>query len=87
MTLDPDNIAAPEPDADLGRVTPLMEQYIEIKANNPDSLLFYRMGDFYELFFDDAVRASRALGHRTHQARQASGAGHPHGGCAHSHGR
>jgi DNA mismatch repair protein MutS len=44
------------------RVTPLMEQYIEIKAANPDSLLFYRMGDFYELFFDDAVRASRALG-------------------------
>ncbi len=39
-----------------------MEQYIEIKASNPDSLLFYRMGDFYELFFDDAVEASRALG-------------------------
>ncbi len=42
--------------------TPMMEQYIEIKANNPDSLLFYRMGDFYELFFQDAVDASRALG-------------------------
>ncbi|WP_331373064.1 DNA mismatch repair protein MutS [Sinorhizobium chiapasense] len=42
--------------------TPMMEQYIEIKANNPDSLLFYRMGDFYELFFQDAVEASRALG-------------------------
>ncbi|MBD8553689.1 DNA mismatch repair protein MutS [Rhizobium sp. CFBP 8762] len=42
--------------------TPMMEQYIEIKANNPDYLLFYRMGDFYELFFDDAVEASRALG-------------------------
>ena len=40
----------------------MMEQYIEIKANNPDSLLFYRMGDFYELFFEDAVEASRALG-------------------------
>ncbi|MEI4484372.1 MULTISPECIES: DNA mismatch repair protein MutS [unclassified Phyllobacterium] len=40
----------------------MMEQYIEIKATNPDSLLFYRMGDFYELFFDDAVEASRALG-------------------------
>jgi DNA mismatch repair protein MutS len=36
------------------RVTPMMEQYIEIKAANPGSLLFYRMGDFYELFFDDA---------------------------------
>ncbi|CAN7143427.1 DNA mismatch repair protein MutS [Rhizobium sp. LjRoot258] len=42
--------------------TPMMEQFIEIKANNPDSLLFYRMGDFYELFFEDALEASRALG-------------------------
>jgi DNA mismatch repair protein MutS len=40
----------------------MMEQYIEIKAANPDCLLFYRMGDFYELFFDDAETASRALG-------------------------
>ena len=40
----------------------MMEQYIEIKAANPDSLLFYRMGDFYELFFEDAVMASRSLG-------------------------
>ena len=40
----------------------MMEQYIEIKANNPGCLLFYRMGDFYELFFEDAVDASRALG-------------------------
>lgn len=40
----------------------MMEQFIEIKANNPDSLLFYRMGDFYELFFEDALEASRALG-------------------------
>jgi DNA mismatch repair protein MutS len=44
------------------RATPLMEQYIEIKAANPDCLLFYRMGDFYELFFEDAEVASRALG-------------------------
>ncbi|MEX6505709.1 DNA mismatch repair protein MutS [Jiella sp. M17.18] len=42
--------------------TPMMAQYIEIKAANPDCLLFYRMGDFYELFFDDAAEASRALG-------------------------
>jgi DNA mismatch repair protein MutS len=47
---------------EAGRVTPMMEQYIEIKAANPDCLLFYRMGDFYELFFDDAEVASRALG-------------------------
>ncbi len=42
--------------------TPMMEQYVEIKAANPDLLLFYRMGDFYELFFGDAEEASRALG-------------------------
>src|SRR5438445_1917784 len=44
------------------RATPVMEQYTEIKAANPDCLLFYRMGDFYELSFDDAEVASRALG-------------------------
>jgi len=43
-------------------VTPMMAQYLEIKAQYPDALLFYRMGDFYELFFDDAVAASEALG-------------------------
>ena len=47
---------------ETSRVTPMMEQYIEIKAANPDCLLFYRMGDFYELFFTDAEVASRALG-------------------------
>ncbi|MGO9740333.1 MAG: DNA mismatch repair protein MutS, partial [Roseiarcus sp.] len=44
------------------KLTPMMAQYFEIKAANPDCLLFYRMGDFYELFFDDAEIASRALG-------------------------
>jgi len=53
--------AEPRPGAST-RVTPMMEQYVEIRAANPDCLLFYRMGDFYELFFDDAVTASRALG-------------------------
>src|SRR3954466_768422 len=43
-------------------VTPMMKQYLEIKAANPDCLLFYRMGDFYELFFEDAEIGSRALG-------------------------
>jgi DNA mismatch repair protein MutS len=42
-------------------VTPMMAQYLEIKAQYPDALLFYRMGDFYELFFDDAVSASEEL--------------------------
>ena len=44
------------------RPTPMIAQYIEIKIANPDCLLFYRMGDFYELFFGDAEIASRALG-------------------------
>src|SRR6201991_2659128 len=44
------------------RLTPMMEQYLEIKAANPGLLLFYRMGDFYEMFFEDAEIASRALG-------------------------
>ena len=48
--------------ADGARPTPMMAQYIEIKAANPDCLLFYRMGDFYELFFEDAEVAARALG-------------------------
>jgi DNA mismatch repair protein MutS len=51
-----------EQPAEAARVTPMMEQYLEIKAANPGLLLFYRMGDFYELFFDDAEIASRALG-------------------------
>lgn len=45
-----------------GGVTPSMAQFLEIKAANPDSILWYRMGDFYELFFQDAVVASEALG-------------------------
>lgn len=38
-----------------------MQQYLRLKAQHPDALLFYRMGDFYELFFDDAKRAARLL--------------------------
>ena len=41
--------------------TPMMQQYLKLKAENPDILLFYRMGDFYELFYDDAKRASALL--------------------------
>jgi DNA mismatch repair protein MutS len=41
--------------------TPMMQQYFRIKAEHPDTLLFYRMGDFYELFFDDAKKASHLL--------------------------
>src|ERR1700755_999302 len=53
----------PTPKAsDDTRVTPMMEQYVKIRAAHPDCLLFYRMGDFYEMFFEDAEVASRALG-------------------------
>src|SRR6266436_1951771 len=58
----PADSSPPSPPAEDNRVTPLMEQYVEIKAANPGCLLFYRMGDFYELFFEDAEVASRALG-------------------------
>ena len=42
-------------------MTPMMQQYFEVKNQYPDFLLFYRLGDFYEMFFDDAITASRAL--------------------------
>ncbi|MGP9813156.1 DNA mismatch repair protein MutS [Rhodopseudomonas sp. NSM] len=65
MTIRPD--IAPPPDLPApaeppAKASPMMEQYHEIKAANPGLLLFYRMGDFYELFFEDAEIASRALG-------------------------
>src|ERR1700729_181737 len=68
MTIQPTFPASPapveaQPAAEpAARVTPMMEQYLEIKAAHPGLLLFYRMGDFYELFFEDAEIASRALG-------------------------
>lgn len=46
---------------DLSAHTPMMQQFLAIKAAHPHHMLFYRMGDFYELFFDDAVKASRLL--------------------------
>lgn len=63
--------------------TPMMQQYIGIKQEHPDILLFYRMGDFYELFFDDAKRAAEILGlsltHRGHsQGEPIPMAGVPH---------
>ena len=41
--------------------TPMMAQYLAIKAEHPDTLVFYRMGDFYELFYSDAEKAARLL--------------------------
>ncbi|MEM9122465.1 MAG: DNA mismatch repair protein MutS, partial [Pseudomonadota bacterium] len=53
--------SAPAPATRAPSVTPMMAQFLEIKEAHKDYLLFYRMGDFYELFFDDAVVAARAL--------------------------
>src|SRR5215469_13592103 len=58
----PADFVPASPPGEESRITPMMEQYVEIKAANPGCLLFYRMGDFYELFFEDAEVASRALG-------------------------
>lgn len=65
--LRPDREPRQAPDAGAGAAgdaapTPMMAQFLEIKERHADCLLFYRMGDFYELFFDDAVEASAALG-------------------------
>lgn len=45
----------------MADLSPMMKQYLQMKEENPDTLLFFRLGDFYELFFDDAKIASREL--------------------------
>ena len=52
---------APAAPADYAGHTPMMQQYLRIKSEHPDTLVFYRMGDFYELFFDDARKANRLI--------------------------
>ncbi len=57
------DITSPQTDsAALENHTPMMRQYLAIKAQHPDMLVFYRMGDFYELFFEDAEKAAKLLG-------------------------
>jgi DNA mismatch repair protein MutS len=60
--------------------TPMMRQYLALKAEHPDRLLFYRMGDFYELFYDDAQRAARLLDITLTQRGQSAGAPIPMAG-------
>jgi len=62
MTKMQNNNGAAESAANIENHTPMMRQYLGLKAQHPDMLLFYRMGDFYELFFDDAEKASKLLG-------------------------
>ena len=62
----------------MSDLTPMMRQYLEIKADYPDTILFFRMGDFYEMFLDDAVKASRILDIAlTSRNKNASGADVP----------
>ncbi|NBS94472.1 MAG: DNA mismatch repair protein MutS, partial [Betaproteobacteria bacterium] len=58
----------------------MMRQYLALKAEHPDRLLFYRMGDFYELFFEDAQRAARLLDITLTQRGQSAGAPIPMAG-------
>ena len=58
---------------DLGAHTPMMQQYLQLKADHPDTLLFYRMGDFYELFYSDAEKAVRLLDITLTQRGQSAG--------------
>jgi DNA mismatch repair protein MutS len=55
------NARTPPAGAPLSAHTPMMQQFLRVKAEHPDKLVFYRMGDFYELFYDDAVRAAPLL--------------------------
>jgi DNA mismatch repair protein MutS len=66
--------------AGLEAHTPMMQQYLRLKAENPDVLLFYRMGDFYELFYDDARRGSRLLDIVLTQRGESGGAAIPMAG-------
>ena len=63
--------------ADLSNHTPMMQQYLQLKAQHPDILLFYRMGDFYELFYDDAKRAAVLLGKKEEEVLIALSTLHP----------
>ncbi len=67
----------------LSAHTPMMQQYLRVKAEHPDKLVFYRMGDFYELFFGDAEHAARALDITLTARGQSAGAPIPMAGVPH----
>ena len=70
-------------DSDLQQHTPMMRQYLGIKAEHPDTLVFYRMGDFYELFFEDARRIARLLDLTLTQRGESAGQAIPMAGVPH----
>jgi len=61
VTTNTDTQKTTDTTATLDGHTPMIRQFLRIKADHPDTLLFYRMGDFYELFFDDAKKAAHLL--------------------------
>ena len=77
----------------MAELTPMMKQYLEIKANNPDSILFFRLGDFYEMFADDARSEFNSLIGQINQVLQfivtgrmeESGCGGDCGSCSGCH--
>ncbi len=73
----------PDPIEAKSRHTPMMQQYLRIKADHPDTLLFYRMGDFYELFFDDARKAAKLLDITLTARGQSAGQAIPMAGVPH----
>src|SRR5437762_14368088 len=68
-------------DAVRSQHTPVMQQYLRIKSQHPDMMLFYRMGDFYELFYDDARRAAALLDITLTTRGQSAGAAIPMAGA------
>lgn len=62
----------------MAKLSPMMEQYFRIKEQHKDHILFYRLGDFYEMFYDDAILASQGTGTDPHRTGLRSG-----GACAH----
>ena len=64
----------------IAQHTPMMQQYLRIKADHPNELVFYRMGDFYELFFDDAQKAAELLEITLTQRGQSAGSPIPMAG-------
>ena len=64
----------------MAELTPMMKQYLDIKKNNPDSILFFRLGDFYEMFDEDAPACVKGAGPDPDHPgpEQAGGGAHPH---------
>ena len=78
-----DTSRTPSAPSDYAGHTPMMQQDLRIKAEHPDTLVFYRMGDFYELFFDDARKAARLLDITLTQRGNSAGQPIPMAGVPH----